>query len=58
MRKWGLFFNFLIYCLRTTVFDNVKLPLTYTKISKEEKNKRTKEAIEAVGLVSSDKSLF
>jgi putative ABC transport system ATP-binding protein len=46
----GFVFQFFNLLPRTTVFDNVKLPLTYTKISKQEKDKRTKEAIEAVSL--------
>jgi len=48
--KMGFVFQFFNLLPRTSVFDNVKLPLIYTKISKKEKNKRTKEAIEAVGL--------
>jgi len=48
--KMGFVFQFFNLLPRTTVFDNVKLPLIYTKISKEEKNKRVKQAIEAVGL--------
>jgi putative ABC transport system ATP-binding protein len=36
---------------RTTVFDNVKLPLNYSKKIKEtEKNKKAEEVIESVGL--------
>jgi len=42
------FFNLLP---RTTVFDNVKLPLIYTKISEEEKQERVRKAIESVGLL-------
>jgi len=48
--KMGFVFQFFNLLPRTTVFDNVKLPLTYTKISEKEKNKRTEEAIGAVGL--------
>ncbi len=48
--KMGFVFQFFNLLPRTTVFDNVRLPLIYTKISKEEKDKRTKEAIEGVGL--------
>ena len=48
--KMGFVFQFFNLLPRTTVFDNVKLPLTYTKISKEEKKKRVLEAIESVGL--------
>lgn len=35
---------------KTTVVDNVALPLLYTKLSTAEKNKRVDAAIEAVGL--------
>lgn len=48
--KMGFVFQFFNLLPRTTVFDNVRLPLIYTKISKEKKDKRTKEAIESVGL--------
>ncbi len=48
--KMGFVFQFFNLLARTTVFDNTKLPLTYTKISKKEKYKRTKQAIDAVGL--------
>ncbi len=48
--KMGFVFQFFNLLPRTTVFDNVKLPLIYTKISKQEKDKRAKDAIEAVGL--------
>lgn len=48
--KMGFVFQFFNLLPRTTVFDNVRLPLAYTKIPKKEKDERTKEAIEAVGL--------
>ena len=48
--KMGFVFQFFNLLPRTTVFDNVKLPLIYTKISKEKKDKRVKEAIKSVGL--------
>jgi putative ABC transport system ATP-binding protein len=48
--KLGFIFQFFNLLPRTTVFDNVKLPLIYTKISEEEKNQRVKNAIESVGL--------
>lgn len=48
--KMGFVFQSFNLLPRTTVFDNINLPLIYTKISKEEKNKRAKEAIDAVGL--------
>lgn len=49
--KMGFVFQFFNLLPRTTVFDNVRLPLIYTKVSGEEKNKRVKEAIESVGLL-------
>lgn len=48
--KMGFVFQFFNLLPRTTVFDNVKLPLTYTKISRHEKDERAKKAIELVGL--------
>jgi putative ABC transport system ATP-binding protein len=48
--KMGFVFQFFNLLPRTTVFDNVQLPLTYTKISKKEKDERAKEAIKAVDL--------
>ena len=48
--KMGFVFQFFNLLPRTTVFDNVKLPLIYTKTSKTEKNKRAEEAIKAVDL--------
>jgi putative ABC transport system ATP-binding protein len=48
--KMGFVFQFFNLLPRTTVFDNVKLPLIYTKIPKHEKDKRVNEAIESVGL--------
>lgn len=50
--KMGFVFQFFNLLPRTTVLDNVKLPLIYTKIPKKEKDKRVKEAIKAVGLTS------
>ena len=49
--KMGFVFQFFNLLPRTTVLNNVKLPLVYTKISKKEKDKRVKEAIKAVGLI-------
>jgi len=48
--KIGFVFQFFNLLPRTTVFNNVKLPLIYTKISEEEKKERVKKAIESVGL--------
>ncbi|MFH1564824.1 MAG: ABC transporter ATP-binding protein [bacterium] len=50
-REVGFVFQSFNLLPRTTVFDNVKLPLTYSKkIKDSEKNDRVKEVIEAVGL--------
>jgi putative ABC transport system ATP-binding protein len=46
----GFVFQFFNLLPRTTVFDNVKLPLIYTKLSEEEKKERVMGAIESVGL--------
>jgi len=48
--KLGFIFQFFNLLPRTSVFDNVKLPLIYTKISEEEKQQRVKKAIASVGL--------
>jgi len=48
--KMGFVFQFFNLLPRTSVFDNVYLPLTYTKISQKEKEKRVMQAIESVGL--------
>ncbi len=48
--KMGFVFQFFNLLSKTTVFDNVKLPLIYTKISEKEKGKRIEQAIDAVGL--------
>jgi len=48
--KLGFVFQFFNLLPRTTVFDNVKLPLIYTRISEEEKQERVKKAIESVGM--------
>jgi len=48
--KLGFIFQFFNLLPRTTVFENVRLPLAYTKISEEEKRQRVMKAIESVGL--------
>ncbi len=48
--KMGFVFQFFNLLPRTTVFDNVNLPLVYTKLSKAEKDKKILEAIDSVGL--------
>lgn len=48
--KMGFVFQFFNLLPRTSVFDNVKLPLVYTKNLEREKIERVKEAIESVGL--------
>jgi len=48
--KIGFIFQFFNLLPRTSVFDNVKLPLIYTRISEEEKKERILKAIESVGL--------
>lgn len=48
--KMGFVFQFFNLLPRTNVFDNVRLPLIYTKVSKKEKDERTMEAIKSVGL--------
>lgn len=50
-KEVGFVFQSFNLLPRTTVFDNVKLPLNYSKKIKEiEKNKKAKEVIESVGL--------
>ncbi len=48
--KMGFIFQAFNLLARTSVFDNVYLPLVYSKKTKTEKNKMAKEAISAVGL--------
>lgn len=52
MRNFEVGFIFQSFNLlaRTTVLDNVKLPLLYSNIKKSEHNRRAKEALESVGL--------
>jgi len=49
-QKMGFVFQFFNLLARTNVFDNVKLPLIYSKNPNEEKDKKVMKAIEAVGL--------
>ena len=49
-KELGFVFQFFNLLPRTTVFNNVKLPLIYTKISEEEKNEKVRKAVESVGL--------
>lgn len=50
-KEVGFVFQSFNLLPRTSVLDNVKLPLTYTKgLSQAEKDKRAKDAIEDVGL--------
>ena len=48
--KMGFVFQFFNLLPRTSVFNNVGLPLIYTKISSHEKEQRIKKAIDSVGL--------
>lgn len=48
--KMGFVFQFFNLLPRTTVFDNVKLPLIYAKSSERDKEEKVKKAIESVGL--------
>jgi putative ABC transport system ATP-binding protein len=49
-KRMGFVFQFFNLLPRTSVFDNVKLPLIYTKMHDKEKNEKVKKAIESVGL--------
>ncbi len=55
--KLGFVFQFFNLLPRTSVFDNVKLPLIYTKISEEEKTQRILTAIRSVNLEHRTKHL-
>jgi len=48
--KLGFIFQFFNLLPRTTVFENVKLPLIYTKVPENEKKEKVSKAIESVGL--------
>jgi putative ABC transport system ATP-binding protein len=49
-RKIGFVFQTFNLLPRTTAFQNVTLPLIYAGLSARERRKRSKEALEAVGL--------
>ncbi len=49
-KKFGFVFQAFNLLSRTTVFDNVKLPLQYTTIPTAKQDEMTAKAIEAVGL--------
>ena len=49
-KQMGFVFQSFNLLPRTTVLDNVKLPLVYAGLSSELEDKMTKEALEAVGL--------
>ncbi|MBI5222298.1 MAG: ABC transporter ATP-binding protein, partial [Candidatus Magasanikbacteria bacterium] len=49
-RKVGFVFQAFNLLPRTTVFDNVMLPLMYVKMSESERQEKVKQAVEAVGL--------
>jgi len=49
-KKMGFVFQTYNLLPRTTVFDNVRLPLIYSGFKKEEEEERVKKAIEQVGL--------
>lgn len=49
-KEMGFIFQSFNLLARTSVLENVKLPLTYSGLSAEAENKLSKEALEAVGL--------
>lgn len=49
-KRMGFVFQSFNLLPRTSVSDNVKLPLVYTGLSKEEEYEKIKSAVEAVGL--------
>lgn len=50
-KKMGFVFQSYNLLRRTTVFDNVKLPLVYTGFSKQKEDEMVKQALEAVGIL-------
>ncbi|MEA3296127.1 MAG: ABC transporter ATP-binding protein [Patescibacteria group bacterium] len=49
-KEMGFVFQSFALLPRTTIFENVKLPLIYTGLSQKKINKMTKQAIESTGL--------
>ncbi len=49
-KRMGFVFQTFNLLPRTTVFDNVRLPLIYSGLKKEEEERRVRKAIEEVGL--------
>jgi putative ABC transport system ATP-binding protein len=49
-REVGFVFQFFNLLAKSTVLDNVALPLIYSRVVKNERERRAKEALEAVGL--------
>jgi len=50
-KKMGFVFQSYNLLSRTTVFDNVRLPLVYTGFSKEKEYEMVKQALESVGIL-------
>jgi len=50
-KKMGFVFQSYNLLRRTTVFDNVRLPLIYTGFSKQKEKEMVKQALEAVGIL-------
>jgi len=50
-KKMGFVFQSYNLLSRTTVFDNVRLPLIYTGFSKQKEDEMVKQALEAVGIL-------
>jgi putative ABC transport system ATP-binding protein len=50
-KRMGFVFQSYNLLRRTTVFDNVRLPLVYTGFSKQKEHEMVKQALEAVGIL-------
>ena len=50
-KKMGFVFQSYNLLSRTTVFDNVRLPLIYTGFSKQKEHEMVKQALQAVGIL-------